>query len=79
MLITLFATNIVANKYLVFLRFLTIVLCLLFFSFFISEISDGLREKNATSDPEISPEHITKIIQDNMRIKFEGSSKIFVI
>ena len=45
MLITLFATNIVANKYLVFLRFLTIVLCLLFFSFFISAISDGLREK----------------------------------
>ena len=55
------------------------VLCLLFFSFFISAISDGLREKNATSDPEISPEHMTKIIQDNMRIKFEGSSKIFVI
>ena len=54
----------VASKYLTFFKFLIIVLCVLFLSFFISDKSEGLSEKKATSEPEIRPEHITSIIQD---------------
>ena len=39
----------------------------------------GLKEKYATSEPEISPEQITRIIHVIIRIKFEGSSKILII
>ena len=78
-LIILLATKIVANKYFAFFKFVIIVLCLFFFLFFISEISEGLKEKYATSEPEISPEQITKIIHVIIRIKFEGSSKILMI
>jgi len=60
----LLETKMVANKYLTFCKFLIIVLCALFFSFFISDRSEGLSEKKATSEPEIRPEHITSIIQD---------------
>ena len=63
-LITLLETKIVANKYLGFFKFLIIMLSLVCFSFFISDKSDGLREKKATSDPEIKPEHMINIIQD---------------
>ena len=51
----------VARRYFAFFKFFIIVLCLLFFPFFILEISDGLKEKYATSEPEISPEQITRI------------------
>ncbi len=63
-LIILLDTKIVANKYLAFCRFLIIIWCLVLFSFFMSDKSEGVKEKNATSDPEINPEHITSIIQD---------------
>ena len=61
MLMMLLDTKIVANKYFTFFKCLIIICCFVFFN---SDKSDGFNEKKATSDPEISPEHIISIIQD---------------
>ena len=58
--IILFAIKMVANKYFGLLRCLMIIISLFLFEDFISDILEGLNEKNATSDPDIKPDDIIK-------------------